>query len=257
MGYSGKAGRLTALLLVGFVGSAPAMASPWGQEARKSLLISKIDIYKAEAGDRHFEQLTSDDYGELGLGRGWTIGGQVIAGQQEIDTPGYADVRDGLVDATLFLQREIPAEEGHALAVQALYAFATDATSVIDGRVHEGRDPAIEVSGLWGYGDEETFLTAKTGARASLGDDADELRLTLSAGRHLTPRSMVMLDLATTLSVTEAEDEGGTDYDLITLSPSLVVPLGKWCRLQVGGRADLWGDGLDTGAGAFIGLWFE
>lgn len=251
-------GALAAATAVVCAASAAA-ASPWGQPAGERLQILKFDYYDTgEEDGRQFRQGAFELYSEHGFGGNWTLGGKTTSAYQEITAGEYQDERFGLTEAEVFVQRAIPTAENEALALRLAYGFPTGSRSLLyDGDEVDGRDAAIELGALWGYSEGKSFIATKTAGRASLGDDADEFRFDVTLGHRAGERRLWLLDVYTTLSVTEAEQDNGTDYDLVSVAPSFVTPLSKHVRLQIGARADLWGDGLDTGTGAFLAVWIE
>ena len=256
MGQIFRGASATAALLL--CAATPAMASPWGQPEGEWLSIFKFDYYDTGREDgRQFRQSAFQYYSEHGFGGNWTLGGKTASAYQRITASPYEDERFGMTEAEFFAQRAVPTVDGEALALRLTYAFPTGSQSFLYDDEIQGRDAAIELAGLWGGSEGHTFVATKLGGRASLGDDADELRFDMTLGRHAGERRMWLFDIHSTLSVTDADNDRGTDYDLVTVAPSFVTPINKRFRLQIGARADIWGDGLDTGTGAFLALWVE
>lgn len=230
-------------------------ASPWGRGAGESFEVARTEFYRAEDQGRRFEQTTLESYVEWGITDRWGVGGKLTHGFQSIETAKIADNRDGIVEANIFVQRHFTLGDGAAAAIQLLYDFDTTTRSIFDRSVADRRDAGVQLSGLWGASDKHSFTTYRLGYRASLGDDSDLIKLDMTWGHHTAPRQMLLFDLYTTFSANTAEADG-QDYDLVTFAPSYVFPLTKRSRLQLGGRVDLWGDGLDTGNGGFLSFWW-
>lgn len=240
---------------------ADGAASPWGRPgAGDVLLLTRAETFKAEDGRRQFEQISHQTYGEVGLPGRLTAGAKLTEAWQTVtldDAPEDDDSRSGLVEAELFVQRPVAARGNTVVALQALYAFPTSTRSllVLD-EPGAGPDAAVQAGLLAGYGKGKRFVGGLLAGRASLGEDAHQLRAEVTAGTRLSGRELLLLDMSATLSVGGAS-KGGADFSVVSLSGSYVFPVRERYRVQLGARQDLWGDGTDPGRSLFLSLWYE
>ncbi|WP_370335373.1 hypothetical protein [Parvularcula marina] len=233
-----------------------AAASPWGQPDQDSFRSIKTDYYRSGEDDRQFEQMVLETYAEQGFFDRWSLGGKLGSTWQRVEFGGMTDIRTGLSDAEIFIQRQMYGTETQAAAIQLLYGFETTTRSALFAEEIDGRSAAIGLSGLWGAGNEAAFISTRGGYRASLGDDADQFKLDVTFGLHTDETSMFLLDIYSTFAVGDAE-AGGAEFDLVTVAPSLVMRASPHVRIQFGARRDVVADGLDAGTGGFIALWVE
>lgn len=239
-----------------------AHASPWGQAEYEFLVIQRLEAYRAAAGVREFDQNTWQIYGEYGASHGITLGGKVAYGLQDITSgPTLGDTREGIVDADFFVQKSLLRRGNHVISTQALYAPSTRPASALLGDARaDDRDESVQLSLLYGGGSERAFVSSSVGVRYSLGADADQLRVDVSAGWHGPWGTMLMLeansiDALNSAGVSEETGIPGQEFDLLSVSPSVVATINDNIRFQMGGRFDLKGENLDLGNGAFAALW--
>ncbi len=233
---------------------APAYASPWGQSPREGLTITKLDHYRASDDARRFAQTSLETYAEFGLTPDWTVGGKLSYGWQDIKNAAFEDQRTGLIEADGFVQRRLFRTDHQVGALQLLYAAPVSTRSVFNPPLESGRDAAIQIGARHGWSVGPHFIASSAGYRASLGDDADQFRFDVTFARKDESGRLFLLDVFNTVGLTDAAP-GGVDYDLTTLSPSIVLPVTERTQVQIGGGVDLAGRNLDKGGRLFVALW--
>lgn len=232
----------------------PAYASPWGQPQGDLFAIEKLDRLSANGPGRHFEQTTSETYFEYGLTDAVTIGGKLATGTQKSRFGSNPTVtQKGVIDAELFVQRQYSLGEKGKITPYILYAPDTSLIAINTG-ASSGRDGAAEVGVSMGRGGKRTFVSGRVGTRLSLGGDADQLRGQLAVGRHIG-RTLLIGEMFTTQSIS-TPDEGGINYDVVTVSASAAHRFTDRLRLQVGAAQDISGNHIDEGERIFVALWF-
>lgn len=232
----------------------PAGASPWGQVQGDLFAIEKVDRLTADGPDRRFEQTTSETYFEYGLTDRITFGGKLVTGTQRTRFGSDPTLtQKGVVDAELFVQRQYALGEKAKIAPYILYAPDTSLIAVNTG-VSTGREGAVETGVSIGRGGQRAFVAGRLGTRLSLGGDADQLRGQLTVGRHLG-HTLLLGEMFTTKS-TSTPEEGGIDYDVVTISASAVTSINDRMRLQIGAAQDISGNQIDEGERVFVALWF-
>ncbi|WP_156032333.1 hypothetical protein [Parvularcula oceani] len=231
-----------------------AHASPWTREPGRPLSISKLTASEAEEDGRQFGQTSLETYFEWGVGGGAMIGGKLGQAWQSIEQDAFSDRLSGISEAEIFVQKGFArSERGVASGAVALAAPTSTTSQLIADRAFE-RDAAAEISALAGYDFSAAFVTAKLGPRLSFGDDADLLKGEVTLGHARDSGTLVLVDLYATQSLGGAAP-GGVDYSLYQIAPSVVLPLFGRVALQLGARADLAGENVDLGRGAFVALW--
>lgn len=244
------------VLLAGVVGRGEA--SPWGQPQGETLVLTRLEQFRAETDGRRFEQIASQTYAERGLPGSWTIGGKFTQAWQTIEQEeGQNDSRAGLVEAELFAQRPVVRTDRGLAALQVLYAAPT-ATQSLTGPEREPQrtDGAMQIGLMAGRGGERRFIGGLAGIRASLGDDAHQFRSEFQAGTRLSRRELLYVDINTTLSLSGGEPDG-VDFSVISAGGSYVFPVSRRYRVQLGARTDIWADNVDAGRALFISLWYQ
>lgn len=143
-------------------------------------------------------------------------------------------------------------------AARLLYAAPSALRSQALGRALDDRDAAVEAAALWGQSNERSFVAVDAGYRRSLGADAHQFRGQMTYGRYLGRRVMLLTDVNITAGL-GGVDPGGADYDVVKLTPSLLVVLAdrKKTRLDLraGLSVDLVTRGTDPSRAGFIELW--
>jgi len=237
------------LLLVGATNSVEAR--PWHRDAGEQFNRSELDAFWSDDDGHHFRQLTARDYLELGFGERLTAGGQLATVIQEAHGPGYLHQREGIAEADLFIiwHDDI---DGQAVSGWQMSGGLPTAKFDQNGRVL-GQDSYVGLARLFGVGHNWFFATASLGGRASLGNDAHQVRVDTSLGLKFR-EALFLAKMFNTVSVSEAQPSG-TDFDLGQASVSAVLPLRKRTKLEVGARMDLYARSITPGRSLFFAVW--
>jgi hypothetical protein len=229
-----------------------AHGGAWPLSDFKTIDIQSVEATVSDRDDRRFRQIAFRNYGELGLPGPFTLGGQLSHVEQRFEQPGFVDNASGVADAELFLLTHRQIGETGAAALKLRGRFATSKTAGFTRLM--GEDASVGASFLRGINLQCGFLQAEAGYLRSLGEDADRANLDLTWGQRFGPMTLLVQSFSTKSLLPKSE--GGLDFDRHQLRASLLVPLRKKLRLELGGRADIATRGFDESRGAFLSLWW-
>ena len=242
-----------------------AEASPWNRDAGDLFTITRNAWFAADGGaaadgtERSFGQASAELYTEYGVSDRIMVGGKVIYAWQTTEETLENGARredrlSGFAEAEGFVQGQVARWEGGALAVIATVAAPTKTTSrTIDGRAFE-RDARAGAAVLAGWNLGAGFATVRAGPDVSLGADAHSLRVEGTLGRRVGERTVLLGEAYLTQSLGGAEP-GGADFSVLRAGPSVVLPVWRTVRVQVGATFDVTGENVDLGASGFVAFW--
>ncbi|MEM9838650.1 MAG: hypothetical protein AAF830_05785 [Pseudomonadota bacterium] len=233
-------------------GLSPSCASPWAREPGQRFNRSQVEAFASEAEDQRFAQVIFREYLELGLGDHLTFGGQFAGAMQESSGPGYAIDSTGTTEAELFILAHNERSGRTARAWRFSGGFPT--AKFARGQRVMGQDSFLGIDRVVGYGGDRFFAVADGGGRISLGDDANQLRLSAKVGLK-RGRAILLAESFNIVSVSEAQPTG-TDFDLGQLSLSAVMPVTRTLQFEVGGRLDTYTRNINPGQAVFFSLWW-
>lgn len=245
---------------------ANCLASPWGQEPRRLFLISSARYFSADLApettpegsvDRRFGRIDSELYAEYGLTQRMTLGGKAVYGTSFATNAESIDAGSGFSEIEISAQRQLYKSNGAAGAVRISVIrpsrFQSGARNAL---LSNGVD--AELSALYGRnisgGPIRVFIVAEAAYRKRFSDSADQIRLHAQTGINFSPRIFFLADAFSELSLRN-ESNGGADYDIIKLQPSLVLSLRNRWALQAGITEEIAGRNIEPGRTLFIGLW--
>ena len=241
-------------------GMGTAHASPWNRAEGDLFTITRNAWFAAEGGDadegneRRFEQSSAELYAEYGATDRVMAGAKVIYAWQRTDDADGRDQLSGFAEAEGFAQVQLRTWEGGALAVIGTLAAPTKTTSQVrDGRAFE-RDARAGAAVLAGWDLGRGFATVRAGPDVSLGADAHTLRVEGTLGRRVGDRTVLLGEAYLTQSLGGA-DPGGTDFSVLRAGPSVVLPVWRTIRVQLGATFDVTGENVDLGASGFVAFW--
>lgn len=230
----------------------PAHASPWPRDPGERFNRSQVEAFSSESGDQRFAQMVFREYLELGLGDRFTIGGQFAGAVQESTGPGYVVEGSGATEAELFVLRH--GRQRGRTATAWRFEGGIPTAKFARGQRVMGQDSFVGVAHLIGLGGERFFAVADGGARLSLGNDADQLRLNGKVGLK-RGRAILLVESFNIVSPTPAQP-GGVDFDLGQLSVSAIMPVTRSLQVEVGGRVDTYTRNIARGQAFFFSLWW-
>ena len=249
----------TVIAAAGFALAGAAHASPWNRDAGDLFTITRNAWFAASADnpdgtERRFEQASAELYTEYGVTDRVMAGAKVIYAWQTTDDGLREDRLDGFAEAEGFVQGQLATWEGGALALIATVAAPTSTTSrLIDGRAFE-RDARAGAAVLAGWDLGRSFATVRAGPDVSLGIDAHTLRVEGTLGRRVGERTVLLGEAYLTQSLGGA-DPGGADFSVLRAGPSVVLPVWRAVRMQLGATFDVTGEDVDLGASGFVAFW--
>jgi hypothetical protein len=256
---------------------APAMAGPWPQAQGGGLVISTMSYLQASnrlpnanpaVGDGTFSRLDLGFYSEYGITDALTLGASTRLEQVRLHGSSVSGETTGVTDAEFFARPVLWRGQESILAAQGTVIVPTgydlDRNPALgDGAV--GVEPRV----LFGHGFElgarPSFFDVEAAYRVRFGGPADQIRIDATLGSHLTPNCMVLLQSHNTISVrNESKDisldpgfsgEHGTDYDLYSVTVSVVREISSHWSVEVGGMSEIAGRNYSTGNGGFLSVW--
>ena len=257
MGWTRRAAAAATVMLAW---SGAAHASPWNRAEGDLFTITRNAWFAADGGDagegtaRRFEQSSAELYAEYGATDRVMAGAKVIYAWQRTDDADGRDQLDGFAEAEGFAQWQAAAWDGGALAIQASVSAPTKTSSALrDGRAFE-RDARVGGAVLAGWSEGPHFATVRAGPDLSLGRDAHTLRVEGTVGRRIGGRTVLLGEAYWTQSLGGAEPDGA-DFSVLRAGPSVVFPVWRSVRMQLGSTFDVAGEGVDLGASGFVAFW--
>lgn len=241
-----------AALAVWCLATGLANAGPWPRPPGEHFNRSEFEMFASRHGEQQFRQLVVRDYAEFGLGEALTIGGQLAAVTQEAQGPGYLERGTGTAEAEMFAILHQRRRGGRASGLRVTGGLGT--AKFARGQRIIGQDSYLGVAYLHGVGSDRAFAILDAGVRASLGDDADQLRLGGRLGvKHRG--AMVILESFNTVAISGPSGTG-VDFDLGQISLSAVLPLRDALQVEIGGRIDTFTRNIGRGQSVFVAMWW-
>jgi hypothetical protein len=230
-----------------------APAGAWTRPEGETFASVSTSYYRTDP-DSGYEEATLNLYFEHGL-RDWlTVGGALEATQPV----GAASSLDGETTLAGFAQAQLwTGSAGDPLSLQiGLRAPLGDVASGKPPQLED--DWAAEARLLYGRGFDTGFGPGFADAQAALrlnrGDDADELRLDLTAGLRPAPRWLIMVQSLNTIGLRNATGFGA-DFDVYKIAPAVGYEIGWGATLLLSVEREIAGRGITQGTRARLGVW--
>jgi hypothetical protein len=228
-----------------------ADAAAWTREPGATFLSLGTGWFRTGGG---YEEATASVYVEHGVAEAITLGGAV-----ELARPSEDDASTDLTASAFARFRLWRGAAGDPFSVQ-LGVGAPVGDAFADAPAQTADEPALEARALYGRGFStgwgDAFLNAEAALRFRLEDSADEVRLDLTAGLRPADRWLVMAQSFATLGLRNA-DEGGDDYDVLKLAPSVGYEIAPGFTLLFGVERDVAGRNIDEGTRLRLSIWTE
>lgn len=234
----------------------PAIASPWGQTRGDLFTVTRADYFVGVGEMDRFQRFESNIFAEFGLSDQTTIGGKVLYGTSQFETPSRRISDSGISEIEGFVQRKVAGGELNVLALRLSAARPAEFGSGARlGVINDGAE--VELRALAGrtlaFKNVKLFATSEIGYRKRFGSGADQFRADATIGYEPTQHWLVLLDVFSILSARN-EASGGSDFDVLKVQPSLIRKYRRW-GLQIGATHEITGRNLLRGTTYFIGLW--
>ncbi len=239
-----------------------AHASPWARFEGELLVISstkyfQTDLSTDDPASSAFESLDSDTHLEFGLTEDITIGGKVIYGTSWLTNSAGSFSDSGFSEVEGFVQYQFTRDIRQAASVKLTAGkpaiFQSGARPTLGG---SGAD--LELGALYGrnilFEPVKIFAAGEIGLRKRIGDAADVVR---SQGTFGVEPDKHWVFLFETFSVTSLknENDGGDDYDIVKIQPSVIYRFNRRWAIQAGMTEDIETRNVSPGRTYFLGLW--
>ncbi|WP_411816328.1 hypothetical protein [Hyphococcus sp. DH-69] len=254
---------LSALLFISTF-SFPAHASPWARPDGNFLIISRAEYFSVDLPPAQidepvgrFQRIESNSYAEYGLTDAITIGGKVIYGTTWLNNASLSHTQSGFSEIEGFGQYQILRNRNHAASLRFAVASPVQLQSGTRSSLL-GKGVDLDFSALYGrdiiFRPIKIFAAAEIGYRKNIGTNADQIRSQLTLGTEPHERILFLLEAFGTRSMRN-ETQGGADFDVIKVQPSLVAKITNRWSIQAGMNREIAGRNLELGQTFFIGLW--
>ncbi|MGE0407736.1 MAG: hypothetical protein AB7P23_00585 [Amphiplicatus sp.] len=245
------------LLVVGVaVCLCEADASPWSREPGRLFISTQTDFFLAKSSDVSLERYDNRAYFEYGLARGTMIGAKLSHSASTFGSEEESTFSSGFSEIEGFAQHEILRGERDVLSLRL--AGGAPAKGSAGRADRAGHDVDLELRALYGrtlaLRPLKIFAAVETGYRRRFGNDADEIRSDFLLGAEPARRTLVLLEVFSTLSLRN-EKLNGADYDVMKIQPSIIWRASRHWSLQAGAVHELAGRNLLLGNAVFFGFW--
>ena len=252
-----------------------AYAGAWTQAQGQGQIILTGDYYFANdsytnAGNEQsqpaYRKFELNPYVEYGYSDSITLGANVSlqrASQSHTSTA-PSQTNWGLGDSEFFIRKRLWQGSGFVVSVEPLVKLPSPQSSGQDAPLLGGAHPDVAMGLSGGYGfsvfGQNHFIGIDTQYRYRFGPQRDQLKLTATAGFHMSERWMVMPQLfrtyrVSTPSVTTYTNSSADDYNATRLQLSGVYSLNDATSLQLGGFDDVNGKNTGHGKGVLLAIW--
>lgn len=249
------------IMTAAWCAAGPAFASPWARDAGEVLIISQTKYFRADLTSEdprgaRFESIDNDTHIEVGVTSNLTIGGKAIYSSSWLTNTVGVYTDNGFSEIEGYVQYQVERSFRHAASVKLSAgkpaAFQASARDLVD----DGAD--VEIAGLYGrnivFAPVKIFTAAEIGYRRRFGDSADVMRVYATIGAQPGRHWMLLLEGFSTVSLRN-EKNGGADYDIVKIQPSVVYKFNRRWAVQAGMTEEVLGRNLAEGRTLFIGLW--
>jgi len=256
-------------IFVGYILFQTAHASPWPRQPKSLFIATGTEFFKSR-GDFLFEppplinqdndlftRIQSTNYLEFGLNDKWLTSFKINYAISTIRAQGIGVRNSGITEIEGRLQRLILKGKRHVTSLSLGISQNDSAGGGARPQLQsEGIDSEIRL--LYGRTHltkpVKIYSTAEFAYRRRFGSAADQLRGDGQLGISPHDRVLILVDLFSNFSLRN-EDEGGADFDVIKIQPSLAFRYYRDWHIQVGSNFEINGRNLPLGNGVFINFW--
>lgn len=256
----------------------PAQAEAWTLPEHSWQIINTATLYRtdryydANGTARKQEPLLKREFNphiEYGLDDRTTLGANLFfqylstQGAFAAGTPPPLSRKYYGAEAELFLRRKIFEQDGWVFSLQPLVKLPGQYWSESSG-ASETSPLDAELSALAGKGftagGYEQFISGSVAYRARFSTPADQAKLNVTWGIHLTPAWMILAQGFATYGIGDTDNArftslGQDDYDLVKLQLSAVYRFNRTYALQFGGFGHVLSRNTGGGGGALAAIW--
>ncbi len=257
------------IAIIFLIHTAPASASPWPRAPGSIFTTIGIDEFQASGDfvfdvpplidslEDMFRRTQTRSYIEYGISKKWLATFKTAYSFTRVMSPNSLTSSNGFSEIEGSIQRQVWRTPNNVLSL----AIAVGQNNSFSG----GTRPGLESDGIDGefralYGrfiniaPFPVFATGELAYRRRFGSAADQIRADFKIGVEPHNRILLLLDTFTVTSVRNNE-QGGADFDVIKLQPSIALRVVKGWRVQGGITYEIYDRNLDGGRGYFINLW--
>lgn len=253
-----------ALLTAGLV--PPALAAPWPQAEGQGFLIDTLSFVQADNhagipnpayGNGTFRHFDLGSYLEYGLTNETTLGASAHLQLRQLETDATTLNSAGVGDIELFARPTVWRDESWIIAVQGLLKVPTGYSASANPRLGDGQvdlEPRLLVGRGFMLGRWPAFADVECAYRFRFGSPSDQVRGDAIAGVHVRDDWMILVQSYNIVGLRN-EKPGGTDFDLSTVTVSVVHDLSTKWAAQVGALSEVHSRNYNTGNGGFVAVW--
>lgn len=172
----------------------------------------------------------------------------------------FPSTTQGLTAADMSIQHLFRRTDHSVYAGRITYAAETEMDRLLQAE-NTRFEPitygnAVELTFLAGRSirkDGTLFVSAETGFRYAIADDADLINFSITTGFKPSDRWLFLAKSLNTVSL--QNDSNGVDYDVFRLEQSLVFHRNERVSYALGASYDLNGRNLQTGSSVYLSVW--
>ncbi|MEO1242754.1 MAG: hypothetical protein AAFX54_12670 [Pseudomonadota bacterium] len=258
--------QLLNAVLLSFILSGGAIASPWTRADNEFLVISRADYFKADLQpvntpdgfvDSQFQRIESNTYAEFGVTDDVMIGAKAVYGTTWLTRGADTETATGFSEVEGFGQYQFLRSGRDAGSIRIAAAVPANFSSGVRPALQaDGVD--IDISALYGRNiydnDFKVFSSIEGGFRKRTGNAADHIRLQSTIGVEPDAQWLFLLETFATVSLRN-EELDGADFDVVRIQPSILWRFSNRWGLQAGAAEEIAGRNIALGRTFFIGLW--
>ena len=249
-------------------GGTNAIAGPWPQPEGHGLWINTFGfsqtsnyagIQNPAYGDGTFRRFEISSYGEYGLTDQITLSAAAGVQLRQLDTGNTVLSTGGVGDIETAARAAVWQSGGWTVATQGVVKVPTGYSPTVNPALGNGQvdlEPRMLVGRGFTIGAWPAFADIGAGYRFRLGTPSDQARIDGSLGIHPAKDWLLMLQSYNIIGMRN-EESGGTDFDLSTLTVSVVHNFSTAWAVQLGGSSEIASRNFNRGNGGFVAVWWR
>lgn len=249
-------------------GGTNAVAGPWLQPEGHSLWINTFGVSQTTNyagiqnpayGDGTFRRFGVGTYGEYGLTDRITLSAAADAQLRQLDTGSALLSTGGVGDIETAARAAVWQSGAWTVATQGVVKVPTGYSPNVNPALGNGQvdlEPRMLVGRGFTIGAWPAFADIGGGYRFRLGMPSDQARIDGTLGIHPAKDWLLMLQSYNIVGIRNQEP-GGTDFDLSTLTVSVVHSFSAAWAVQLGGSSEIASRNFNRGNGGFVAVWWR